>query len=172
VTLTCIGGVTFLFCPRYEALAFKLSDHFDAGAVFELAEKTGREDKPPAASSGIAPKARASNGYLNSTLCVIPPSSFRDFFVYILWTKPCCTHFINDTAPRLELIWAALTPGISPMPNNEDGPCKFKPTFESGLTGFYPCNMRNTALQLSYAGIQAQIHLKNGFETKPEPRKG
>ncbi len=57
MTLTCIGGVTFLFYQRCEALAFKFSDHVDAGTVFELAEEAGREDKPPAASSGVAPKS-------------------------------------------------------------------------------------------------------------------
>ena len=172
VTLTCSGTVTSLLCLRCEALAVKVSDHVDAGAVFELAEEAGSEDKPPAASSGIAPKARANNNDLNSTLCVIPPSSFLDFFVYILWMLPCCTHFMNDTAPRLELIWAALTPGISPMSHNEDEPRTFKPEFGSAHTGFYPCNMRNTALQLRHARVQAQVHLKNDLETKPEPRGG
>lgn len=70
---------------------------------------------------------------------------------------------MNDTAPRLELIWAALTAGISPVFHVEKALVnkknKKKKRDKRVRTGFNPSNMSNASLQLRNARVQTQIGL-------------
>ena len=76
---------------------------------------------------------------------------------------------MNDTAPRLELIWAALTAGISPVFRVEKALVNKKKTQKLRdkrvRTGFNPSNMSDASLQLRNARIQTQIRLgMNGLK--------
>jgi hypothetical protein len=73
---------------------------------------------------------------------------------------PCCMHFMNEMAPRLELIWAALTAGISPAFQFKHINWRHESAFHRACTGFYPCNVGSAALQLRDARVQTEISLK------------